>query len=57
MLEISDRITILRGGRKIATENAEDCTPAKLARLMVGRDIVLVTATGIIYEILRNVLD
>lgn len=46
VLEISDRITILRGGRKIATENAEDCTPAKLARLMVGRDIVLADMRG-----------
>lgn len=41
VLEISDRISILRAGRKIATEFAQDCTPAKLARLMVGRDIVL----------------
>ncbi|MBR0557983.1 ABC transporter ATP-binding protein [Ciceribacter sp. L1K23] len=41
VLEISDRITILRQGRKVATELAADCTPAKLARLMVGRDIVL----------------
>ncbi|MGA1802155.1 ABC transporter ATP-binding protein [Rhizobium sp. HT1-10] len=41
VLEISDRITILRGGRKVATENAADCNPRMLARLMVGRDIVL----------------
>jgi general nucleoside transport system ATP-binding protein len=41
VLEISDRVTILRGGRKAGTEFAADCTPAKLARLMVGRDIVL----------------
>lgn len=41
VLEISDRVTILRGGKKAGTELAADCTPAKLARLMVGRDIVL----------------
>ncbi|MBW8638885.1 ABC transporter ATP-binding protein [Hoeflea sp. WL0058] len=41
VLEISDRITILRGGRKIATEKASDCDPRMLAKLMVGRDIVL----------------
>ncbi len=41
VLEISDRISILRGGRKIATENAADCNPRMLAKLMVGRDIVL----------------
>jgi simple sugar transport system ATP-binding protein len=41
VLEISDRISILRGGRKIATENTGDCNPRMLAKLMVGRDIVL----------------
>jgi simple sugar transport system ATP-binding protein len=41
VLEISDRISILRGGRKIATENTVDCNPRMLAKLMVGRDIVL----------------
>lgn len=46
VLEISDRISILRGGRKVATEMAADCTPAKLARLMVGRDIVLADMRG-----------
>ncbi len=41
VLEISDRISILRGGRKVATENTADCNPRMLAKLMVGRDIVL----------------
>jgi ABC-type uncharacterized transport system ATPase subunit len=41
VLEISDRISILRGGRKIATEKTADCNPRMLAKLMVGRDIVL----------------
>ncbi|WEO69548.1 ABC transporter ATP-binding protein [Rhizobium rhizogenes] len=41
VLEISDRISILRGGRKIATQNTADCNPRMLAKLMVGRDIVL----------------
>jgi simple sugar transport system ATP-binding protein len=39
VLEISDRVTVLRGGRKIATENRTDCTTKSLARMMVGRDI------------------
>jgi general nucleoside transport system ATP-binding protein len=39
VLEISDRISILRGGRKVATENAADCNHRMLARLMVGHDI------------------
>jgi len=41
VLEISDRISILRGGRKIATEITADCNHRMLAKLMVGRDIVL----------------
>ncbi len=41
VLEISDRISILRGGRKVATEVAAECNPRMLAKLMVGRDIVL----------------
>ena len=41
VLEISDRITILRGGRRITVENAADCTHRSLAKLMVGREIVL----------------
>ena len=40
VLEIADRISILRDGRKIAVENARDCDHSMLARLMVGRDIV-----------------
>jgi simple sugar transport system ATP-binding protein len=46
VLEISDRVTILRGGRKVGTELSSDCTPALLARLMVGRDIVLADMRG-----------
>ncbi len=41
VLEISDRITVLRGGRKITTENTKDCTQKMLAKLMVGSEIVL----------------
>jgi simple sugar transport system ATP-binding protein len=40
VLEISDRITILRGGNKVATESTTNCNHRMLARLMVGREIV-----------------
>ena len=40
VLKISDRITVLRGGKKVATENTVDCDHRMLARLMVGREIV-----------------
>jgi general nucleoside transport system ATP-binding protein len=39
VLEISDRITVLRAGRKITTKPAVDCTPEILATLMVGMEI------------------
>ena len=41
VLEISDRITVLRGGRKVATEETGNCTHKMLAKLMVGHEIVL----------------
>jgi len=41
VLDIADRITVLRAGRKIATLPAAECTHARLATLMVGREIVL----------------
>ncbi len=39
VLEIADRITVLRGGKKVATLPAGECTEASLATLMVGREI------------------
>lgn len=37
--EISDRVTILRDGQWIATEQAKDLTLDTMARLMVGREL------------------
>jgi general nucleoside transport system ATP-binding protein len=39
--EVADRITVLRRGKKIATLPAEGATEESLARLMVGRDVLL----------------
>src|ERR671936_565970 len=41
VIEIADRITVLRRGKKISTEPREGATEVGLARLMVGRDVVL----------------
>jgi general nucleoside transport system ATP-binding protein len=41
VLEIADRITVLRRGRKIDTVPKEGSTEQSLARLMVGRDVLL----------------
>lgn len=39
VLELSDRITILRKGQFVATVNAQETTEPALARMMVGREI------------------
>ena len=41
VLEIADRITVLRRGKLVETLPAEGATEASLARLMVGRDVLL----------------
>jgi len=41
VLEISDRITVLRGGRRVTTEETRNCNEKMLAKLMVGHEIVL----------------
>jgi ABC-type uncharacterized transport system ATPase subunit len=41
VLEISDRVTVLRRGRRIDTVPTEGATEQSLARLMVGRDVLL----------------
>jgi len=39
--EVSDRITVLRGGKSIDTVNTEDVTEEDVAELMVGRQVLL----------------
>ena len=41
VLQISDRVTVLRRGEKIDTVVTEGSTERSLARLMVGRDVLL----------------
>ena len=41
VLEIADRVTVLRRGKRIDTVPTEGATEASLARLMVGRDVLL----------------
>ncbi len=40
VLSIADRITVLRGGRTVATVEAAGMTKVELARLMVGREVL-----------------
>lgn len=40
VLDISDRVTILRRGKVVATHDSKDMTTRSLANLMVGRDVI-----------------
>src|SRR4029077_21261182 len=41
VLEVADRITVLRRGKKVDTVPREGATELSLARLVVGRDVML----------------
>jgi ABC-type uncharacterized transport system ATPase subunit len=41
VLEIADRITVLRRGKRVDTVSAQGATEEQLAKLMVGRDVLL----------------
>ncbi len=40
VVQVSDRVTVLRKGKKVDTVNTWEITKADLARMMVGRDVV-----------------
>jgi ABC-type uncharacterized transport system ATPase subunit len=46
VLEIADRVTVLRRGKKIETLDAAGATEPELARRMVGREVVLRVEKG-----------
>jgi simple sugar transport system ATP-binding protein len=41
VLDVADRVTVLRRGKTIGTVDTADADEASLARMMVGRDVVL----------------
>ncbi len=41
VIELTDRVTVIRKGEVIGTVNTSEATPQLLARMMVGRDVVL----------------
>lgn len=41
IMEITDRLSILRAGKFMGVYDTKDVTPEKISRLMVGRDVVL----------------
>ncbi len=42
VMEVADRISVLRGGRTVGTVSPKKVDPGKLASMMVGRDVNLV---------------
>jgi ABC-type uncharacterized transport system ATPase subunit len=46
VLDVSDRVTVLRRGQKIDTVETKGATERSLARLMVGRDVLLQVEKG-----------
>jgi simple sugar transport system ATP-binding protein len=40
VMEVADRVTVLRAGKSIATINCGEATPKKLANLMMGQEFV-----------------
>ncbi|WP_346208444.1 ABC transporter ATP-binding protein [Caldifermentibacillus hisashii] len=43
IMEVADRVTVIRRGKAIKTLNVSDTNPTELASLMVGRDVVFKT--------------
>jgi general nucleoside transport system ATP-binding protein len=43
---VADRVTVLRGGRTIATVSTAEATPRSLASLMVGRELESITRSA-----------
>ncbi|MCL4561530.1 MAG: ABC transporter ATP-binding protein [Chloroflexi bacterium] len=41
VMEISNRVTVMRDGKVVATKETRDTNPAELARMMVGREVLL----------------
>ncbi|MFZ5814409.1 MAG: ABC transporter ATP-binding protein [Bacillota bacterium] len=41
VMAVSDRCTVLRGGRRVGTVATKETTPEALARMMLGRDVAL----------------
>ena len=39
--QITDRISVMRGGRMVGVRNTAEVSEADISRLMVGRDVLL----------------
>ncbi len=41
VMEVSDRVTVIRDGRVVGTVETKETSPPELARMMVGREVIL----------------
>lgn len=41
VMQVSDRVTVLRDGKVVGTVNTSDTNPRELARMMVGREVLM----------------
>lgn len=41
VMQVSDRVTVLRDGKVVATVNTKETNPRQLAHMMVGRDVLM----------------
>ena len=46
VMEISDRVTVMRDGKVIGTKMTKETSPPELARMMVGREVLLRVKKG-----------
>jgi simple sugar transport system ATP-binding protein len=46
VIELADRVTVMRDGRVTGVVSASETTPGELARMMVGRDVLLRVERG-----------
>jgi general nucleoside transport system ATP-binding protein len=54
---VSDRVTVLRGGKVVATVDTAEATPRSLASLMVGRDVSMAERVERTAEVGEPVLE
>ena len=54
VMTAADRITVLRGGANVATVGAESTSPLELARLMVGREVTMLSDVGEVEKAATN---
>lgn len=41
VMQLCDRVTVLRAGKTVGSDNIENLSPEKISRMMVGRDVFL----------------